>query len=170
MKIFCVDAESDSLYGDIFAIGAVVYDGYKEIDYFNGSSQVSEVKDQWVIKNVIPNIKHINKYNSRYELRNKFWEFYMKYREDSIIVADCPYPVEYNLFKKCINDDFDNRKWLGPYPFMDIASVLFIKGIEPLKDRDIIINKQNILKHNPLEDARTSAKVLIKILQGKDEY
>jgi len=165
MKFLCFDAESDGLYGDIFAIGAVVIDGDKEIDNFNGFSQISNVTDKWVIQNVLPFIKDMKEYDTRYELRQKFWEFYMEYKEDCLIVADCPYPVEYNLLKQCVEDNYDDRKWLGPYPIIDVASVLFSKGIDPLKERIEIIGKERTIKHNPLEDARISARVLIDILR-----
>ena len=58
MKILSIDGETNGLYGQIFAIGAIYKDTEtkEEIRYVKKVSIVEEV-DPWVLENVIPNLE-----------------------------------------------------------------------------------------------------------------
>lgn len=53
--IFSVDAETDGLYGDVWAIGAVAVDvNGVELARFAGQVDSSDVTDEYVRKEIIP--------------------------------------------------------------------------------------------------------------------
>jgi hypothetical protein len=125
------------------------------------SSGIQEVTNPWVIENVLPKLYGLKNVSDRKTMRQLFWDFWIKYRNDSVCVVDCGYPVEAELLRKCVNDDNDERTFLGPYPLFDLATLLFVKGIDPLTDR-IAFSGYNGNRHNPLEDALISGYCWIK--------
>ncbi|MDD2388096.1 MAG: hypothetical protein PHP52_15080, partial [Bacteroidales bacterium] len=67
-KIFTFDAETNGLWGKAFAIGALVYDEQgTEIARFVGRLPDTEVTDQWVKDNVLPQITDIPVTYQNYE-------------------------------------------------------------------------------------------------------
>ena len=84
-NILVFDVESTSLHGSGFAVGAIVIDRTgKYIDQFEllsieGASKASE----WVQDNIIPNLKDMPTCAYDYTLRNLFFEFYMKHKNQS---------------------------------------------------------------------------------------
>jgi hypothetical protein len=53
--VFAVDAESDGLYGDVWAIGAVVLDHGREVARFSGMIDPAvHVTSPWVRRHVVP--------------------------------------------------------------------------------------------------------------------
>ncbi len=162
---FSVDAETDGLYGEAFAIGAVVTDEKGEIrDSFCEKCSVPEVRDEWTRANCLPYLKDIPECGSREELRRDFWSFYQKYREKSIILADVPYPVEAQLFRKCVEENLSERCFQGPFPLIDVASILYASGYDPLADRMEFAGVTGD-RHHPLTDAHASVLCLLKVLK-----
>lgn len=53
MKLFVFDVESDGLYGDGFAVGAVVFDDGKEVARFSGIAEPEKLENDWVKANVL---------------------------------------------------------------------------------------------------------------------
>ncbi|MFZ5985762.1 MAG: hypothetical protein ACOYWZ_01370 [Bacillota bacterium] len=164
MYIFSFDAESDGLYGDIFAIGAAVIDSNGNIiDTFSGAAEIEAVSDQWTIQNVVGKLDSLPIFNSRRELRDAFWSFWMKYREKSTALCDNGIPVEAFLFRQCVGDNLEERKFLAPYPLLDVASLLHLKGIDNDTSR-MSLSGYNGNPHNPLDDAIASALCWVKLL------
>ena len=161
MNIFSVDAETNGLYGDVWAIGAVVLspDG-KMVDSFSGQVENPVITDQWVLTNIVPYVS-LPKYKSARELRDAFWSFWMKNKATCLAIADYAYPVESNLFRLCINDDV-SRTWDGPYPLHEVATLLYAAGIDPNISREEFSGMYHLTKHNPLDDAYLSALTWIK--------
>lgn len=157
MTSFVIDAETDGLYGDVWAIGAVVLDpGGAEIAHFAAQTDPEDVTDPWVRENVLPKCDH-PRYSSRRELRDAFWAFWIGHRESALAIADCGYPVEAGLFRACVADDPAARQWLGPYPLHDVATMLLAAGIDTKSDRFRLAGIDGARVHDPLEDARASA-------------
>jgi len=166
MNIFCFDAETDGLYGEVFAIGAVVMNEQGEIlDQFAQKCLYPEIMSQWVRDNCLPQLMEIEDCGSRAFLRENFWKFYMKHRDSCVIMADVAYPVEADLLRKCVEDNLAEREFLGPYPLIDISSLFFFCGISPDMNR-IDFAQARGKPHNPLEDAIISARCALKLIAG----
>lgn len=164
-KIISIDCESDGLYGDIFAIGVSVFLNGEEIDSFVGMSSLKEVSNPWVVDNVLPHIKVSNVYDSKEDLREDFWKFWISHKNNAITIVDIGSPVESNLFRKCVEKDLDNRLFQGPYPLHEVATMLLANNIDPDIDRksytkDILNYTPS--RHNPLDDARMSLATWLK--------
>ncbi len=96
---FSIDAESDGLYGEVFAIAVAVTDSEGNLlDRFSEKCISPGVQDEWTQIHCLPYLENIPDCTSRIKLRQDFWSFYLKYRNNCIIVADVPYLVEAQLF------------------------------------------------------------------------
>jgi len=164
MNIFCFDAETDGLYGEVFAIGAVVMNELGEVlDRFSQKCMVPEIQSEWVRENCLPHLTQIEDCADRALLRENFWNFYMKYRESCLIMADTAYPVEASLMRKCVEEDLPSREFLGPYPLLDISAMFAAHGIDPHIERAKFAGAQGTA-HNPLDDAMISARCALKLM------
>lgn len=167
MRFFSFDAETDGLYGEVFAIAAVVIDeGGVVEDQFCMKCVKPGVRDAWTAENCLPYLSDIPDCESRAELRARFWDFYLRYREQCVIVADIPCPVEAGLLRACVEEDLPERAFLGPYPLIDVASALFARGIDPDIDR-MAFAEQKGRRHHPLDDAVASALCLIRAINQR---
>lgn len=156
MKMFSFDAETDGLYGDVWAIGAVVADDNgREVAYFGAQIDPTGVINQWVRDNVVPYIS-LPRFSSSRALRDAFWAFWLAHREGAVCIADFGSPVESGLFRACVADDPDVRQWLGPYPLHDVGTALLCAGVDPDIDRVVFSGLNGLVKHNPVDDARAS--------------
>lgn len=162
-NIFVFDVESTSLHGKAFAVGAVVMNLQGVlIDSFSLVSAQSLINiNDWVKENVLPQLKDIEMCKNDFALRERFFRFYLKYKDDCEIWADCCFPVETNFLSDIVKDYPDEREFLMPYPLKDISTVI---GIDV--DRYKIVNT-TFVKHNPLSDSMVSALCLINKLNNK---
>lgn len=159
-----IDAESDGLYGEAFAIGAAVLSSKGEVmAAFSGKAEENRVQSAWVRENSLPHLSDLPVYDTRKQLREAFWAFYLQWRERCVILADVPYPVEVGLLRQCVAGDLQGREFLGPFPLIDLASVLYARGLDPLLDRMAFCGVQN-RRHHPLDDAIASGLCLIKAM------
>lgn len=163
-KILAVDAETDGLYGSVWAIGAVVLDEHgQELDRFSGQVDPFDVESEWVRDNIVPFI-HLPRHASRRQLRDAFWEFWMKHKDETLCIADVGAPVESSLFRACVEDDLETRQWNGPYPLHEVATALLCAGVDPDIDRVAYSGLSGLTKHNPVDDAVASAHCWIKAM------
>lgn len=162
-KIFSLDAETDGLYGDSFAIGVTVREDGAEIAHFVGRCP-HEGANQWVLKNVVPSLVGTSiTHKSSKELEEAFWGFWMAHRDGAIVIAHCAYPVETGLFARCVERDLDARQWSGPFPLNDVATLLYQLG-EQVNSVDAYMAKHGLSlpdgeSHNPYYDAVVAALV-----------
>jgi len=173
--LFSIDVETDDLYGDTFAWGVSVWDmGTKEIvRTVGGFAELDRVVSPWCNANIVPPISEqfrgdFVKFNTRKEMRDAFWTLYMQYRESSIILADFQYPCESGFFTKCVLDNLKEREWLGPYPIIDLGTVLACADFDPDLDRFKFTNCNNLVKHNPIHDTITAAKTYFEVVNILD--
>ena len=165
MKYFSFDVETDGLYGQAFAIAAAVVDENGQIlDRFCEKCIAPGITDAWTKENCLPYLSEIPDCESRAALRQHFWAFYSRYREECVIVADVTYPVEAGLLRACVEDNLEERKFQGPYPLIDVASVLFAHGINPDVNR-MDFSDWHGKRHHPLDDAVASVLCLIKAMK-----
>jgi hypothetical protein len=96
MKIFSFDAETDGLYGPVWAIGAVVSEEPNaEGTVFAGRIEPTDevVTDSWVRDNIVPygleSHWSFREFSSREDLLNAFWDFWIEHCNDALVLADC---------------------------------------------------------------------------------
>ena len=78
-KIFSFDAETNGLWGQAFAIGAVVRNTDGTTTEWVGRCPIEGPISDWVAENVLPNMEEIQEtYNAYRERLKAFSEFYMK--------------------------------------------------------------------------------------------
>ena len=159
-QILLFDAEATSLYGETFAVGAIVADDNNNIiDRFElMSTDLSEQANDWVKENVLPHLKKMPTCKTGVELRTAFYEWYMKHKENCTFWSDVNYPVETNFLNAIVKDDEENRQWNMPYPLYDVANFVDV-NIDRL-DVDAC-KKLGMRKHHPSDDALSSYYTLI---------
>lgn len=162
MKIFSVDAESDGLYGEIWAIGACVYDtSGPDIEGFAGQIDQKFVSDPWVLENIVP-VVDLPRFETGLDLLNAFWDFWMAHRDSSLCVVDFGAPVEAFLFRCAVGINPAARTWHGPYPMHELGTALLLAGEDPDVNRREYIGRPDLVTHNPYDDALAAALCWIK--------
>jgi len=100
------------------------------------------------------------------DVRSAFWEVYQdlggRDNPSLLMAADCTWPVESGFLSTMIMDREMERRWAGPYPLIDITTLRFAVGFDPLARADRRENELPV--HNPLADARQSARLLADCL------
>lgn len=160
-NLFVFDVESERLFGKGFAWGAVVYSRNGDlIDQAYSCVNLDNVNaDDWVKENVFPNQDSKYFVDTFKEMRDNFWNFYMKHKDTCEIWSDVNFPVETNFLSDVAIDDLENRQWMMPYPLRDISNYISVHV-----DRDEFNDGMEIKRHDPLFDAKLSAKGLLTIL------
>jgi len=177
--IVVFDVESVGLHGVGFAVGAVVLDletGERVEEFYAAFDpqrdehwHVSEDRRNWpwVEENVLPTLPvppftHF----ASHECYSAFWRFWRKWAEQgALMAADCAWPVEASFLSECASYEWNRREWEGPYPLLDLSSVLFAYGLNPIGTFDRLPDE--LPAHNPLNDARQSARVLYETMRRK---
>lgn len=169
MNVFSVDAETDGLYGPIWAIGAVVLDGMNEVDRFAGQIDPDVVTDPWVRENIVP-VVDLPRFPSRQALLNAFWWFWMEDRGSAVAVADFGAPVEAGLFRACVSLNKAERTFQGPYPLHELGTALYLAGQDPDCDRREMCGRPDLVRHDPVDDALMAGLCWQKIAIGGAAY
>lgn len=163
--IMVFDVESIGLHGEGFAVGYVVLVNGKEVecDLFAcpPNRAIGRASDfRWVKEN-IPALSANSP--DPFTIREKFFRCWEKWKaEGALLAADCGWPVEARFLCACVDALPEERRFAGPYPFMEISSVMIAAGLDPMKRYARRKNERPV--HNPLADARQSARLLLKAL------
>lgn len=164
---FVFDVESVGLHGEAFAVAGGVYINGAARWEFKYCCPLEEAKgddtDREWVKNNIPVLEITHR--TPKGIRDAFWRDWEKaVKEYSKIVmaGECLWPVEANFVSKCIQDDLENRKWSGPYPFHEVSSIMLVAGMDPMATYDRVESEKPA--HDPLADARQSARLLAQAL------
>lgn len=169
-KKFFLDAESDGLYGELLSIAVLVIDeGGVEIErhYWGIDPKKIEVESTWVEEHVLPIMGQYECCENEEEMLNKFWSVWLSYKDTAYAIADVGYPVEMGVFQKCIQMNPGERAYSGPYPMIDLSSMLLAKGIDPLTARKKLLGRKLEDQHNALRDVEISAEIWGKYLEGE---
>lgn len=168
-ELFMVfDVESIGLHGEGFAVGYVVVDREgNTLDSGNFACPVYSAKGtltgfEWVKSNcqTLP-VTH----NAPWLMRAAFWRAWREWAgKGAVLVADCAWPVEARFLAQCVDDDPMSREWLGPYPLYDVAPIRLAAGLDPLATCSRLPEEEPA--HDPLCDARQSARLLMEALDG----
>ena len=168
-RILVIDVEAVGLHGPGFAVGFTLIDfegqATNEGIYAIRPELISNVASSelaWVHENVNIDDRYYNCLTLR-EVHSKFWAFWMQAKDRSILAADVVWPVESNFLSACVADQKNERHWQGPYPLLDIASFRMAHGIDAMATEERLPNE--LPAHNPLNDARQSARQLVPFLK-----
>jgi len=175
MLYMVFDVESIGLHGEGFAVGWVVVDGDTGEELSQGilacdPHEADGPGDadgwQWVVENVPDNVFALGSCKTPRELRDLFWAQWLFWRDrGALLAAEVPWPVEARFLSDCVADARIAHAWEGPYPLLDIASVRFAAGLNPIATVDRV-GRLEQPAHNPQADARQSARLLIEALQA----
>ena len=170
-KVFSFDAETDGLWGQAFAIGALVYDeGGQEIARFVGRLPDVVVTDGWVKENVLPKIQDIPVTHQTYEaLLAGFAMFYLANKEGADVVTHMGYIVEAKVLRDLHAAGLIGG-WDGPFPLCDVSGNLQQSGEDPtsvdryVKKHGLSVGEFQGGSHNPLYDSAAAAAVYRHLL------
>jgi hypothetical protein len=165
-KLFSFDAETNGLWGQAFAIGALVYDENGiEIARFVGRLPDTEVTDKWVRENVLPKIQDIPVTHQTYdELLSDFAAFYKANKEGADVIVHMGFIVEVKILRD-LHDRGLIGDWDAPYPLYDVSGNLQAAGADPTSvDKFVTENNLSVGEfeggtHNPLYDSAVAAAV-----------
>lgn len=164
---FVFDVESIGLHGEGFAVAGGVYiNGIAHSEFHfacpaNAAGGDTQDRD-WVLKN-IPAQKITHKTSN--EIQDAFWVQWAAAKNQHpgiLMAAECGWPVEANFLSSCIYQREEARKFAGPYPCHEIASFMLAAGMDPMATYDRLPSE--LPKHDPLADARQSARLLFEAL------
>lgn len=157
--VFVFDVESIGLHGEAFAVAGGVFgpDGAEAGSEFcfaipRESARGREDDRAWVNEHVpeIP-VTHPD----ACALRSAFWKEWLKARERKLsMLAWCHWPVETNFLSACVADDPETRRWQGPFPFHDLATLLLLRGRDSTDQPGL----PDEIRHDPSADARKAAR------------
>ena len=176
IKGVVLDAEVNGLYGSFISISALAVDENGEVqDSFNESA-VCETENPWIKENVLPFVVE-PKFETSNELLKAFFEWYLQLKTENptfkgACFAHIGCPVEANIFVKGRENNYFGD-WEGAFPLHDIASILLVKGENPLSV-DAYIEKYGLtvnpemdegqkVVHNSLYDCYVQLEVLMHL-------
>lgn len=162
------DVEAVGLHGPAFAVGWVVVDRAgverEASELWTPPKKLLAADDDqaWVAANVTHNESAIL-CSDPAEVRARFWDRWMYWKErGALLAADVPWPVESSFLSECVGDVYSERIWAGPYPLLDVASVRYAIGLDPLAAEPR--HADELPAHCALADARQSARLLLEAL------
>ncbi len=175
-KIFSFDAETNGLWGQAFAIGALVYDEQgAEIARFIGRCPIKGKVDRFVAENILPQITEISVNSKSYNvLLASFADFYKANKRNADVVVHMGYIVEAKVLRDMHDKGFIKDSE-GPYPLYDVSGSLQLGGANPTSvDQFAIEHGLKVDKfvggtHNPLYDSAVTAAVY-RYLNSQREY
>lgn len=155
------DVESNGLHGEGFAVGWVVQRGPERLAEDIAVARLAR-PTAWVLGKVLPALPAPD-HASAEAVRDTFWGAWWDWhRRGALLAADVAWPVEARFLAACIDDHRSERELDGPYPLIDIASVRLAVGLDPLAT--CARRPDELPEHNPLADARQSARLLMEAL------
>jgi len=164
------DVESDGLHGEGFAVGWVAIEpdrvGGVPILWEDGIAVApAPTANAWIRENVLPHLPEPTHPDAR-SVRDAFWRVWDHWSaKGARLAADVAWPVEARFLAACVDDAPATRAWSGPYPLIDISSVRLAAGKDPLGEEARLA--EELPAHNPLADARQSARLLAEALRAR---
>jgi hypothetical protein len=180
MPLFLVfDVESCGLYGDGFAVGWTVVDldgkecesGLFVSDWREAKAFNQKGVTEWLEAN-LPSMEITHQAVERlyFDFFNVLQRWLLNGRDKthakvSSIWADWGYPVETKFLARCRKAAYwmieDDPSWLMPAPLQEIATLRMAAGFIGHSDPRL---PEELPEHNPLNDARYSARIMLKAL------
>jgi hypothetical protein len=164
-RLVSIDAECNGLHGRAFAVALTLSDSNSERDNRVLRCGIGEATvDPWVAENVMPAIADID-VNCPGGYPQMLAEIHATIAEwggkETPMIGHVVWPVEARL----LLDVYSGMGvWDGPFPLLDVASVLYAHGFDPtsvdtyLADHGIEVPPGS--PHHPLYDARAAERCL----------
>jgi hypothetical protein len=170
-----LDVESVGINGEPFAFAYEVVDkATREVvdkGFYHYPTRLALGKKDdrsWVNKNCVPTFDDPKYKDIKeevpfiHQLCDKFREVWKTYHKDyGIIVADCPFPVESNFLSLCLLEP-------SPIPIYDIATMLMMKGRNPIKDYKRL--ESELPKHNPYCDIQQTKRMFFNLIDDQIDF
>jgi hypothetical protein len=111
MNIFSFDAETNGLYGQAFALAAVVTDEEgREIASFVARCPIEGQVDDWMRENVLPRLESVEVSHASYrDMLEAFYAFYMAHKDGATAIAHIAHPVETKVLRDMVEADLAGR-------------------------------------------------------------
>jgi len=168
--ILCLDVESDGLYGEPVAVGAVLLDERGRLAESLLSVRDCVLTDPFALRVVQPMLAKLPATVSTIRgLCDDFWRWYGRVRrsyEDALFFVDVGYPVETSFLERCVRLD-DTRRGSSPYPVHEVATLLeLVEGDADLGRVQYVADQitEPFAPHDPSFDAHVSALCARKAL------
>ena len=159
--IVSIDAECNGLAGRAFCVAASWSNRETELDLVVYRCPINGTPDPWVVDNVLPALVDVPQTHDTYEemlddLRAVIDTWGGK---QTPMLGHVIWPVEARLLLDMYPAE---RIWRGPYPLLDVASILHARGYEPTSV-DSYLTTHGIpvpsgSPHHPLYDARAAER------------
>ncbi|MGW4467492.1 hypothetical protein [Micromonospora sp. NPDC004704] len=166
-RLISLDAETNGLAGQAFAVAMILTDPTGELEHVVYRCPITKPVNGWVSLNVLPVIEDIEiNCNDYAGLLYNLRDAYTRWSEEGTpLIAHVAWPVEARLLLDLLpGEDI----WSGPYPLIDVASVLLAHGHNPLSVDDYLrahnIPTPDGSPHHPLYDARAAERCLRHLL------
>lgn len=156
------------MHGEAFSVAGGIYylDGSATNEFHLGVPRdlANGTKEdrEWVNANIPASADEGAEMMSPRDMRHCFWECWQRSKDripELTMAVDCGWPVESNFLHACIADSPFIRKYAGPYPLHEIATLAALTGLSDFPRLD------SEIEHHPLHDARHSARKLFAAIK-----
>lgn len=164
MKLISIDAETNGLRGQAFAIGAIATDDEgSELERLVLRCTLTGPVDPWVAENVLPGLHGLTPtHDSYYDMLGAFRDFLGDH--EGYLLAHVTWPVEARL----LLDTY--REAGGPFPLIDVSGALLAQGHDPtsvdayLAERGLSVEAEFGTPHHPLYDAVAAERAFRQLM------
>lgn len=172
--ILSIDAETNGLWGEIFAVGACLYNEAGEVIAKYAKRSTTAPTNEWVLDNVWPHVAGMDTVEGgEAELLADFARFYHEVRaqhEGVQTLWHMGHVVEAYLFRRMRELDFIGD-WDAPYVPIEVSAYLDVVG-EPADSVDSYVRKYGLEvsegnTHNPLYDCEVAYVVYRHIVRSR---
>lgn len=175
LNLLSVDAETNGLLGQPFAIGAVKSASAADIiQVYAARCPIDGPVDPWVAEHVLPGLADLPESMPDYPaLLADFARWYDRHSLDATVIAHVGWPVEAGLLRDMLTR-LDRDPFSGPFPLHEVASLLLAAGCDPTSvdeynadhGLDVGAGFAGFTAHHPLYDARAADVCARHILEG----
>lgn len=174
--IVSIDAESNGLGGEIFAVGAVLVDQSTCVrsERWYGAIDCPAPVNPWVKENVLPHLPYRTHAKQEHMLES-FWLWLERTleRTKATILVDVGFPVEGRLICDLMQSN-PERAWKLNAPVLDLASLLVAHGFDGFDvPREQWARELGWTSkwqaHNPTDDAEIAAGAFLALARRKPE-
>lgn len=121
-KIISIDAETNGLWGEAFAIAAVLRDTDGTVRQFSARCPIHGEVNPFVAENVLPQMQGIQCTHDDYKgILSAFTDWYKANKDNAVIIVHVGLPVEARLFIDMHNMGLIGD-WDAPFPLVDISA------------------------------------------------
>lgn len=170
--IISLDLEANGLHGQIFAAAVTCYEAGREVNHWWARCPIDGPVAPWVADHVLPALADMPVTVASYTHLLTEWRlvFDAHDRADTLVIAHIPWPIEARFLWDAHHAD----EFSGPYPLIDVASMLHQAGEDPRSVDDYLRARGIPLPagtpHHPLYDCRAAAAVYFALTDDEPRW